>query len=162
MNNSKETNTILNKILEILVKYQVGNEVKEMGEEADSLIKKAERQGEEATKKLQTTLDRIHDKLFTVNSVLIALYVGFAKFPEDNPLFSLWFVLFPVSNMFYLIYLEISQMSIFRHESQRMKWNFSTDVEKFGKMISRQTLKSILAWFITIILVLFLAFRMIF
>lgn len=161
MEKDKETNEILQKILNIVAKNEVRLDSNERMSEGDELIKKAEKQGEDAVKKLQTTFDRIHDKLFTINSILVALYVGFAKFPDENPLFSLWFVLFPIGNIFYLVYLEISQMSIFRHESQRMNWNFNSDVEKFGKMIKRQNLKSLLAWIFTILLTIFLAIRMI-
>ncbi|MFY0603024.1 MAG: hypothetical protein JXQ93_03680 [Flavobacteriaceae bacterium] len=161
MKEKKETNKILQRMLEILAKNEARIQAKELVSESDELIDKAEKEGEDATKKIQTTFDRIHDKLFTVNSILVALYVGFAKFPQDNPIFSLWLVLFPISNIFYLIYLEISQMSIFRHASQRMNWNFTTDVDKYGKMINRQTLKSILAWIFTIGLVVFLAIKVI-
>lgn len=162
MEEYKETNKILQQILKLLVKNEVRIDSNERMSEGDGLIKKAEREGEEASKKLQTTFDRIHDKLFTINSILIALYIGFAKFPDDNPLLSLWYVLLPIGNIFYLVFLEISQMSIFRHASQRMNWNFSSDVEKYGRMINRQNLKSLLAWIITISLTIFLSVRLIF
>ncbi|REH50596.1 hypothetical protein C7448_104208 [Tenacibaculum gallaicum] len=159
MGENKETNEILQQILKLMAKNEVRIDTKERMSEGDGLIKKAEKEGEDAANKLQTIFDRIHDKLFTINSILIALYIGFAKFPADNPLFSLWYVLLPIGSIFYLVYIEISQMSIFRHASQRMNWNFSTDVEKYGRMINRQNLKSLLAWIITILLVIFLAIK---
>jgi len=161
MKEQKETNNLLQRMLDIMAQNEARIQTKELTSDTDGLINKAEKEGEEATKKLQTTFDRIHDKLFTVNSILVALYVGFAQFPQDDPIFSLWFVLFPIANIFYLIYLEISQMRIFRHASQRMNWNFTTDVEKYGRMINQQTLKSIFAWLFTIGLVTFLAIKVI-
>lgn len=158
---NKETNKTLQQILKLLAKNEARIQTNKLTSEGDDLIKKAEKEGEEASKKLQITFDRIHDKLFTINSILIALYIGFAKFPEENPIFSLWFVLLPIGNIFYLVYLEISQMSIFRHASQRMKWNFTSDVEKYGRMINMQNLKSLLAWAITILLTIFLAIKVI-
>ncbi len=161
MEEQNETNKLLQRMLEIMAQNEARIQTKELTSESDGLIDKAEKEGEEATKKIQTTFDRIHDKLFTVNSILVALYVGFGKFPQDEPIFSLWYVMFPIANIFYLIYLEISQMSIFRHASQRMNWNFTTDVDKYGRMINKQTWKSIFAWLFTIGLVIFLAIKVI-
>lgn len=162
MEEQKETNKLLQRMLEIMAQNEARIQTKELTSDSDVLINKTEREGTEATIKLQVTFDRIHDKLFTINSILIALFVGFAKFPQENPLISLWLIILPIGNVFYLVFLEISQMSIFRHVSQRMNWNSSTDVDKYGKMIQRQNLKSLLAWIITIGLSIYLSIKVIF
>ncbi|MCG8860004.1 hypothetical protein [Tenacibaculum finnmarkense] len=157
----EETNKILEKILKLLAKNEARISTNEFSSEGDRLIEKAEREGEESSKKIQSTFDRIHDKLFTVNGILIASFFGLGKFPTKNPIVSLWLVLIPIFVLCYLIYLEQQQMEIYRHASQRMNWNFDTDVAKYGKMISRQNLKSLFAIIITLGLFIYLAIKVI-
>lgn len=157
----EQTNKILEKILELLAKNEARVSTNEFSSEGDKLIEKAEKEGEEASKKIQSTFDRIHDKLFTVNGILVASFFGLGKFPTDNPIVSLWLVLFPIFMLCYLIYLEQQQMEIYRHASQRMNWNFDKDVAKYGKMINRQNLKSLFAIIVTFGLFVYLAIKVI-
>ncbi|HEA23313.1 MAG TPA: hypothetical protein ENH87_20715 [Pricia antarctica] len=157
----EQTNKILEKILELLAKNEARISVNEFSSEGDKLIERAEKEREEASKKIQSTFDRIHDKLFTVNGILVASFFGLGKFPTDNPIVSLWLVLFPIFVLCYLIYLEQQQMEIYRHASQRMNWNFDKDVEKYGKMISLQNLKSLFAIIVTFGLFVYLAIKVI-
>ncbi|MDY7396677.1 hypothetical protein UMM65_15615 [Aureibaculum sp. 2210JD6-5] len=157
----EQTNKILEKILELLAKNEARISTNEFSSEGDKLIEKAEREGEEASKKIQSTFDRIHDKLFTVNGILVASFFGLGKFPTDNPIVSLWLVLLPIFVLCYLIYLEQQQMEIYRHASQRMNWSFDKDVAKYGKMISRQNLKSLFAIIVTFGLFIYLAIKVI-
>lgn len=157
----EQTNKLLEKILELLAKNEARISTNEFSLEGDKLIEKAEREGEEASRKIQSTFDRIHDKLFTVNGILVASFFGLGKFPTDSPIVSLWLVLFPIFVLCYLIYLEQQQMEIYRHASQRMNWNFDKDVAKYGKMINRQNLKSLLAIIITFGLFVYLAIKVI-
>ena len=161
MTDLKENNKILQRILEILAKNEARISTNELTAESSKLIKKAEIEGDVAAIKIQSTFDRIHDKLFTINGILVASYFGLGKFPTDNPIISLWLVIFPISILCYLIFLEQQQMEIYRHASQRMKWDLDKDVEKYGKMISRQNLKSLFAIIATFILFVYLAFKLI-
>lgn len=157
----EQTNKLLEKILELLAKNEARISTNEFSSEGDKLIEKAEKDGEEASKKIQSTFDRIHDKLFTVNGILVASFFGLGKFPTNNPVVSLWLILFPIFVLCYLIYLEQQQMEIYRHASQRMNWNFDKDVAKYGKMISRQNLKSLFAIMVTFGLFIYLAIKVI-
>lgn len=157
----EQTNKLLEKILELLAKNEARISTNEFSSEGDKLIEKAEKEGEEASKKIQSTFDRIHDKLFTVNGILVASFFGLGKFPTDNPIVSLWLVLFPIFVLCYLIYLEQQQMEIYRHASQRMNWDFDKDVAKYGKMINRQNLKSLFAIIVTFGLFIYLAIKVI-
>ncbi|EGV43318.1 hypothetical protein BZARG_3102 [Bizionia argentinensis JUB59] len=157
----EQTNKLLEKILELLAKNEARISTNEFSSEGDKLIEKTEKEGEEASKKIQSTFDRIHDKLFTVNGILVASFFGLGKFPTDNPIVSLWLVLFPIFVLCYLIYLEQQQMEIYRHASQRMNWNFDKDVAKYGKMINRQNLKSLFAIIVTFGLFIYLAIKVI-
>jgi hypothetical protein len=161
MTDPKETNKILQRILEILAKNEARISTNEFSSEGDKLIEKAEKEGEEASKKIQTSFDRIHDKLFTINGILVASFFGLGKFPTDNPIVSLWLVMLPISVLAYLVFLEQQQMEIYRHSSQRMNWDFDNDVSKYGKMINRQTLKSLFAIIATFAMFIYLAIKVI-
>lgn len=161
MTESNETNKILQRILEILAKNEARIETNELTSESDRLIKKAEKEGDDASQKIQSTFDRIHDKLFTINGILVASFFGLGKFPTDNPIVSLWLVVLPIFVLGYLIFLEQQQMEIYRHASQRMNWNLDTDVTKYGKMINKQNLKSLFAIIVTIGLAIYLAIKVI-
>lgn len=157
----EETNKILQRILEILAKNEARVSANKLTAEGDRLIEKAEKQGEEASIKIQSTFDRIHDKLFTINGILVASFFGLGKFPTGNPIISLWLVILPIFLLCYLVYLEQQQMEIYRHASQRMNWNLDKDVAKYGKMISRQNLKSLFAIIATFGLFIYLALKVI-
>ena len=161
MTELKETNKILQRILEVLAKNEARVSTNELTAEGDKLIEKAEREGEEASKKIQSTFDRIHDKLFTVNGILVASYFGLGKFPTENPIISLWLALLPISVLIYLVFLEQQQMEIYRHASQRMNWNLDTDVAKYGRMINKQNLNSLFAIIVTLLLFTYLAIKVI-
>lgn len=161
MNEDKETNELLQKILKVLAKNEARMETEDKFSENKHLIKKAEKEGEEAAKNIQSSFDRIHDKLFTINSILVASFLGLSKFPADDPIFSLWIALAPIFNIFYLLILEKYQMEIYRHSSERMNWNFDTDVAKYGRMIRNQNLRSLLAIITTLGLCIFLAVKIV-
>lgn len=157
----EKSNKILKQILELLAKNEARISSKEITFEGDKSIEKAEREGEEASRKIQSTFDRIHDKLFTVNGILVASFFGLGKFPMDNPIISLWLAVLPISVLCYLFFLEQQQMEIYRHSSQRMNWNLDIDVAKYGRMIGRQNLQSLFAIIATFGLFIYLAIKVI-
>ena len=161
MTESNETNKILQRILEILAKNEARIEMNELTSDTERLIKKAEKDGDDASQKIQSTFDRIHDKLFNINGILVASFFGLGKFPTDAPIISLWLVILPIFVLGYLIFLEQQQMEIFRHASQQMNWNLDTDVAKYGKMINNQNLKSLFAIIVTLGLAIYLAIKVI-
>lgn len=156
-----DTNKLLKQIVELLSKNEARISANEHSVEGNKLITKTEKEGEDATNKIQTAFDRIHDKLFTVNGILVASFFGLGKFPIDNPIISLWLVLLPIMMLCYLIYLEQQQMEIYRHASKQMDWNFDTDVSKYQVMIRNQNLKSLFAIIVTFGLFIYLAIEVI-
>lgn len=160
MDDSKNTK-ILEQIRDLLQKNEVRISTDELTSESENRIKKIEKEGDDAALKIQSSFDRIHDKLFSVNSILIAAFVGFGKFPSAEPIFNIWISLLPLLNIFYLIFLEQRQMEIYRHASQRMNWDFSSDVKKYGQMISTQNLRSLIAILTTLGLSIYLAIKII-
>lgn len=161
MSESKETNKILQRILELLAKNEARVSTNEITAEGDEIIKKFEREAEDATKKIQSTFDRIHDKLFNFNNMLIAAFLGLSKFPTDKPILSLWIAILPIANLIYLMFLEYWQMEIYRHAAKRMEWDLdlNKDVKKYGDMINRQNLRSLLSILTTFGLFTFLVIK---
>jgi len=162
MSESKETNRILSKMLELLKTNEARISTDELMAEGDNLIKKAEKEEEEASQKIQSSFDRIHDKLFNFNNMLIAAFLGLTKFPSEQPIFSLWVAILPILNLIYLMLLEKWQMEIYRHAAKRMEWDLTNDVEKYGKMINSQNLRSFFSIITTFGLFLFLVIKILF
>jgi hypothetical protein len=75
--------------------------------------------------------DRIHDKLFTFNNILI---VGFFTISKIDSNVSIKYILFPITNLIILIFIEWYMMEISRTESNITKIPVS-DFEKrlYGK-----------------------------
>ncbi|KAA1241557.1 hypothetical protein [Aquimarina sp. RZ0] len=159
MEEPKETNKLLKQMLKLLAENEARISTNELTSESNKLLNKAEKEAEEATNKIQSTFDRIHDKMFTFNNMLIAAFLGLSKFPSDEPIFSLWAAILPIINLIYLMLLEKWQMEIYRHAAKRMDWNFTTDVEKYEIMINKQNLRSLLSIITTFGLFLFLVVK---
>ena len=123
-------------------------ELNELTSESNYLIKRAETRVDEALKKIGSTFDRIHDKLFAFNNVLIAAFLGLSKYQADDPIFDLWSAFLPIANLIFLIVLEKTQMEVYRHQSLEMEWS-KEERERHGKMINKQNLRSLAAILIT-------------
>ena len=70
-----------------------------------------EKQGQ---KNILHYFDRIHDKLFTFNNILIAGYFALSQFDINV---SIKTIIIPIINLVYLIYLEYRMMALSRTES---------------------------------------------
>lgn len=129
-------------------------EIDKRVEEAIANMRKTEEEG------LQNTLkhfDRIHDKLFDFNNLLIAGYFALATLKQNVPIRS---ILVPIINMCFLIFIEYRMMEKSRFQSQ-IGSKTQSDIEKWGKGISQTNLYSlgIIATTIVVIVVfLFYAF----
>ena len=147
---------VLEQIRDALNKINSREDLNELTSEADSLIKRAETRVDEALKKIGSTFDRIHDKLFAFNNILIAAFLGLSKYPADDPIFDLWSAFLPIANLIFLIVLEKTQMEIYRHQSLEMEWT-QEERDKHGKMINKQNLRSLVAILFTFGIFSFLA-----
>lgn len=112
--------------------------------ESEKLISKVENRVDNSLNQIQTSFDRIHDKIFNFNNIMIASYMVLGTFPSSAPILPLWTVIFPIANLIYLIYLDVSQMEIHRFASNEMKWT-SKERGIYGKKIFRQTWCSLIA-----------------
>lgn len=73
---------------------------------------------EQGKKNVLKYFDRIHDKLFTFNNILIAGYFALSKIVDKTPSKS---ILFPILNLIILIYIEYKMMEISRSEASFKK-----------------------------------------
>lgn len=138
-----------NKGIELLEKInnnlnEINNrlEIEDTFAESNKLLEKIENRVENALNQIQNAFDRIHDKVFNFNNILIAAYIALGTFPSDSPKMNLWTAIFPILNLIYLIIIDVRQMEIHRFVAREMEW---TEVERteYGKKITRQTLLSL-------------------
>jgi predicted nuclease with TOPRIM domain len=140
----KENNEILKQISETLQKINRRQELDELSSESNKLLEKSDRRIENALNQIQESFDRIHDKVFNFNNILIGVYLVLGTFPNDSPKLNIWTVVFPIINLAYMVYIDIRQMEIHRFASREQEWT-SFERNEYGKKIRNQTLLSLLA-----------------
>lgn len=90
--------------------------------EIDANFKKHE---EEGAKNILKYFDRIHDKLFNYNNILIA---GFFTLSKIDDSVSVKTIFIPIANLIFLIYVEYRMMEKSRFESRitqkKFKWDW--------------------------------------
>jgi hypothetical protein len=107
------------------------------------------------TQQIQNTFDRIHDRVFNFNNILIGAFLVLGTFPSNKPILSLGSVIFPIINLIYMIILEIRQMKIHRFGANLNSWE-EGDEKKHGKMINQQTVMSLFSFLITLLSLIYL------
>jgi len=138
MSENSEVLKVLEEINKSLQEINRRQDIDEQFSESNKLIDKVENRVENSLNQIQVAFDRIHDKIFNFNNILIASYMVLGTFPSDYPILPLWTVIFPITNLIYLIWIDIRQMEIHRFASTEMEWT-TKEREIFGKKISRQT-----------------------
>lgn len=144
----KDNNEILKQINETLQKINNRQDTEELFSESKN-----------ALNQIQNTFDRIHDKVFNFNNILIGVYLVLGSFPSESPKLNIWTVVFPIINLVYLVYIDIRQMEIHRFASREQEWT-SIEREEYGKRISKQTLLSLLALVLSIACLIYLITRL--
>jgi hypothetical protein len=140
----KDDKETLKQINQTLQKINSRLEADELFSESNKLLEKSDNRVENALSQIQNTFDRIHDKAFDFNNILIGAYLVLGTFPNDSPQLKLWTVIFPLINLVYLVYIDIRQMEIHRFAAREQEWT-AVEREKHGKKINNQTLLSLLA-----------------
>lgn len=102
---------------------------------------------EEGLKNVLKHFDRIHDKLFSINTMFIAGFFALIKI-SDN--ISTSTIMIPVINMIYLIWIEYRMMEKSRFESS-IKSKTREEIDKWGKSISINNWLSLLSITLTLI-----------
>ncbi|MBI1779934.1 MAG: hypothetical protein HYR66_00970 [Sphingobacteriales bacterium] len=115
----------------------------------DERMRKTE---DEGLKNLLKHFDRIHDKLFTFNNILIGGYFALSKFTNS---LSIWYILIPISNLAFLIYIEYRMVQKSKFESE-ITHKTKKEIDEWGKSINTTNLYSILSIFTTLAVTVFL------
>lgn len=135
-------NELLSQINESLKKINSRYETDELLSESKVLFDKSDRRVENALNQTQNVFDRMHDKVFNFNNILIGVYLVLGTFPNESPKLNLWTVVFPLINLVYLIYIDWRQMEIHRFASREQQWT-PAERNEYSKKISEQTLLSL-------------------
>jgi hypothetical protein len=151
----KEDSEILKQVNQTLQKISSRQEADELFSESNKLLDKIDNRVENSLNQIQNTFDRVHDKAFNFNNVLIGAYLVLGTFPNDQPKLKLWTVLFPMINLVYLVYIDIRQMEIHRFAAREQEWT-ATDIEEHGRRISKQTRLSLFALALSLVFLIYL------
>ncbi|NBR13060.1 MAG: hypothetical protein EBU01_00615 [Crocinitomicaceae bacterium] len=154
-----ENNELLKQINDVLQKINNRQEIEEMLSDSNKILDKTDRRVENALNQIQNSFDRIHDKVFNFNNILIGVYLVLGTFPSDSPKLNIWTVIFPITILVYLVIIDIRQMEIHRFASREQEWT-SLEREEFGRKIQTQTLLSLLALFLSIACLAYLIFKL--
>jgi hypothetical protein len=151
---------ILKEINSNLKEINLRLESTQLFSESEKLLDKVDVRVENSTYQIQNTFDRIHDKVFNFNNILIATFMVLGTFPSESPILKLWTVIFPIFNLIFLIFLEIRQMEIHRFSAKEKEWT-SNDPAKYGKKINGQTFLSLFSFAISLSCLIYLIIKII-
>ena len=113
---------------------------------------------EDGVKNILKYFDRIHDKLFSFNNILIAGFFALSKIDNST---SSKTIFIPICNLIFLIYIEYRMMEKSRYEAEITKKPFD-EMENHGKSINLTNLYSLLTIFTTLVVTCFFLYYLIF
>lgn len=151
---------ILEEINKSLKEINIRQQSEEMMSESNQIFERVERRVEHATNQIQNSFDRIHDKVFNFNNILIATFMVLGTFPSESPILKIWTVVFPIVNLMFLIWLEIRQMGIHRFAANEKEWS-NVEREQYGKRINSQTLLSLFSFGLSLGCLIYLTMKII-
>lgn len=151
---------LLEQINKSLVEINVRQRTLEMMEETNKLFDKSDRRVEYATNQIQNTFDRVHDKIFNFNNILIGAFLVLGTFPNNMPHVKLWTIIFPILNMAFMIYIDIRQMEIHRYAAGEQDWD-DKEREEYGRKIKKQTNLSLLSLVLSVGCLIYLIIKII-
>lgn len=123
-------------------------EIEQSLKEADEMINNLKEQEKQGLRDILRYYDRIHDKLFSFNNMLIAGYFVIIAMPnsQTNP----WWILLPIFNMLNLVFVDYEMMEKSRFESAIMSKS-QKEIQNHGKRISKTTWRSLFTIISTLI-----------
>ena len=110
-------------------------ELDEQEKEADEVIQNFKEQKKQGLRDILCYYDRIHDKLFSFNNMLIAGYFVIIAMP--NSLTNPWWILLPIFNMLNLVFVDYEMMEKSRFESAIMSKS-QEEIQNHGKGLAKQ------------------------
>ena len=119
----------------------------ESQKEQERIERNFTRTEEDGLKNILKHFDRIHDKLFTFNNILIAGFFALSKVEDSIPIKTIFF---PIVNLCFLIFIEYEMMGKSRFESSIKSQPFDK-YDQHGKRITRTNWYSLGSIFTTLI-----------
>jgi hypothetical protein len=110
-------------------------EIEKPFSEVDRIFENLKKSEHEGLRDILRYFDRIHDKLFTFNNILIAGYFALSRFFNS---FSIYMIIIPLANLCLLLLIEYRMMEKSRFESEITK-KTSAEIDKHGLRINRTT-----------------------
>ena len=129
-------------------------EIEDTFAEIDKTIVSLEKKAYDGTRDTLKYFDRIHDKLFTFNNIMIAGFLAIAKLKENVPM---ELILVPIANLIIIIYIEYKMMEKSRMESNILE-NFS--INKYGSNVIKTNLYSLIMIFTTSVVTIFFLYNL--
>ena len=124
--------------------------VREIGERFD-------RTEQEGLKNMLKHFDRLHDKLFSFNNILIAGFFALSQFGKHV---SPWTIIIPLINLGVLVFIEYRMMNKSRFEAT-IKNKTKEEIKKWGKGINNTNFYSLLSIVTTVIVTVIFLFYLI-
>jgi hypothetical protein len=156
----KESLKILEEINKSLKEINVRQKTSEMFADTDKLFKKSDKRVEHSLNQIQNAFDRIHDKVFNFNNILIGAYLVLGTFPDNSPKLKLWTVVFPIFNLLFLIFIDFRQMEVHRFASNEQEWT-EKERKQYGEKINKQTRLSLLALLLSLFCLIYLIVKLV-
>lgn len=119
--------------------------------ESEEIIHNFKEQEKQGLRDILRYYDRIHDKLFSFNNMLIAGYFVIIAIPNSS--IKIWWILLPIFNMLNLVFVDYKMMEKSRFESAIMSKS-PKEIQKYGNSINNTTLKSLFTIALTLIVTL--------
>lgn len=116
--------------------------------DADKIIENFKEQEKQGLRDILRYYDRIHDKLFSFNNMLIAGYFVIIAMP--NSTISPWWIILPIINMLHLVFVDYKMMEKSRFESTIMS-KTKAEIQAYGNNINKTTNRSLLTICLTIL-----------
>ncbi|KOF03325.1 hypothetical protein OB69_08550 [Roseivirga seohaensis subsp. aquiponti] len=128
-------------------------------QELSELFGKSDRRVENSLNQIQNSFDRIHDRAFNFNNILLGAYLVLGTFPNESPKLELWTIIFPLIILSYLIFIEYRQMEIHRFASREQQWT-SVERDEYISRIKGQTLYSLFGLVLSVLCLAYLIFNL--
>lgn len=114
----------------------------------DEMTNKFEEQEKLGQRDILRYYDRIHDKLFSFNNMLIAGY--FVVIAMPNSTMSSWWMILPIINMLHLVFVDYKMMEKSRFESDIMS-KTPKEIQAYGNEINKTTRHSLFTIILTVL-----------
>lgn len=125
-------------------------------EELKRIDERMEKREYDGVRDILKYFDRIHDKLFTFNNILIVGFFTISRIKNGIPI---ELILFPICNLGFLIFIEYRMMEKSRFDSAVMEKTVN-EIEKYGRKISLTNTYSLFSIFTTTAITIFFIYNL--